>query len=94
MRPALLALLCVGMLGLATPAAAETADPFLGTGGARPWLSGNTTPAATVPFGMVQLGPDTTGDAASGYDAASTDVRGFSPTHVSGAGCRTFGAAQ
>lgn len=93
MRPALLALLCAGILGLATPAVAETADPFVGTGGARPWLSGNTTPAAAVPFGMVQLGPDTTGDAASGYDAASTEVRGFSPTHVSGAGCRTFGDA-
>ena len=92
-RPALLTLVCAGILGLAAPAAAEPADPFVGTGGTRPWSSGNTTPAATVPFGMVQLGPDTAGDSASGYDAASTDVRGFSPTHLSGAGCRAFGDA-
>ncbi|GAB2459999.1 GH92 family glycosyl hydrolase [Nocardioides hungaricus] len=93
MRLPAIALLCVGILGLTPPAGAETADPLTGTGGSRPWFSGNTTPAATVPFGMVQLGPDTTGDAASGYDAASAEVRGFSPTHLSGAGCRAFGDA-
>lgn len=93
MRLPLAALACAGALALTAPASAETPDPFVGTGGQRPWQSGNTTPAATLPFGMVQLGPDTTGDAASGYDAAASDVRGFSPTHVSGAGCRTFGDA-
>ncbi|WP_395657433.1 GH92 family glycosyl hydrolase [Nocardioides sp.] len=73
-------------------------DPFVGTGGPPPWRSGGTTPAATLPFGMVQLGPDTTDDAAdatpsanpSGYAATDRFVRGFSPTHLSGAGCRAF----
>ncbi|MCR6033508.1 hypothetical protein GGQ22_19020 [Nocardioides sp. zg-579] len=74
-------------------------DLTTGTGGAPPWSSGGTTPAAARPFGMVQLGPDTTSDAAggtpsataSGYAAGDTHVRGFSPTHLSGAGCRAFG---
>lgn len=76
-------------------------DPFVGSGGPPPWRSGGTTPAATVPFGMLQLGPDTTDDAVdatpsatgSGYAAADHLVRGFSPTHLSGAGCRVFGDA-
>lgn len=74
-------------------------DPFVGTGGSPPWFSGNTTPAAARPFGMVQLGPDTTADAehgtpsraASGYSSTEGLVRGFSATHLSGAGCPAFG---
>lgn len=42
----------------AAPRAAESAyravDPFIGTAG-----EGHTYPGATVPFGMVQLSPDT-----------------------------------
>lgn len=76
-------------------------DSFVGTGGRPPWFSGNTTPAAARPFGLVQLGPDTTADAAggspsataSGYAAGETLLRGFSPTHLSGAGCPAFGDA-
>ena len=74
-------------------------DPFIGTDGNTPWFAGHTTPAAALPFGMVQLGPDTTADGetgrpsayASGYGHRDPLVRGFSPTHLSGAGCRTFG---
>lgn len=74
-------------------------DPFVGTGGRAPWFSANTTPAAARPFGMVQLGPDTTSDAtggspsttASGYAVGDDRIRGFSATHLSGAGCRAFG---
>ncbi|CAI9418791.1 GH92 family glycosyl hydrolase [Nocardioides sp. T2.26MG-1] len=97
MRPGRLVLLGLGLLtgigGTIAPVAAEPADPFVGTGGPRPWFSGNTTPAATVPVGMVQLGPDTTGGASSGYAAGEPAVRGFSPTHLSGAGCPVFGDA-
>ncbi len=50
---------------------------------------------------MVQVGPDTTTDGQtgspsaypSGYGHSDTLLRGISPTHVSGAGCRTFGDA-
>jgi predicted alpha-1,2-mannosidase len=73
-------------------------DVFAGTGGSRPWFSGNTHPGATLPFGLVRLGPSTSGDAAgaasgaaSGYAAEDGWVRGFSPLHLSGAGCRAFG---
>ena len=33
-------------------------DPFIGTGGI-PWVCAMLSPAATTPFGMVRLGPDT-----------------------------------
>src|SRR3712207_6203718 len=57
-------------------------DPFVGTGG-----HGHTYPGATVPFGMVQLSPDTrlTGwDGCSGYHHSDAVVYGFSHTHLSG----------
>jgi predicted alpha-1,2-mannosidase len=59
-------------------------DPFIGTGG-----HGHTFPGATVPFGMVQLSPDTDNarwDACSGYNYADKTLLGFSHTHLSGTG--------
>jgi putative alpha-1,2-mannosidase len=59
-------------------------DPFIGTGG-----HGHTFPGATLPFGMVQLSPDTRydgWDACSGYYYTDTTVYGFSHTHLSGTG--------
>ncbi|MBW4889519.1 GH92 family glycosyl hydrolase [Mucilaginibacter sp. HMF5004] len=59
-------------------------DPFIGTGG-----HGHTYPGAVVPFGMVQLSPDTrlTGwDGSSGYHYTDSVVYGFSHTHLSGTG--------
>ena len=103
--PVLAAAVVLGGLGLRPVAAhaggSDDVDPFVGSGGPPPWRSGGTTPAATVPFGMVQLGPDTTSDevdgtptpTGSGYAASDHLVRGFSPTHMSGAGCRVFGDA-
>ena len=64
-------------------------DPFVGTAG-----TGHTTPAATVPFGGVQAGPDTgTLDWAhcSGYQYGDTTLLGFSSTHLSGTGCGDLG---
>jgi predicted alpha-1,2-mannosidase len=58
---------------------------FWGTGG-----HGHTYPGATVPFGMVQLSPDTYNDDwdwCSGYHNSDTTVMGFSHTHLSGTGC-------
>src|SRR3984893_7019813 len=62
----------------------SSADPFIGTGG-----HGHTFPGATVPFGMVQLSPDTDvgrWDACSGYHHDDTSILGFSHTHLSGTG--------
>lgn len=58
--------------------------PFIGTGG-----HGHTYPGATVPFGLVQLSPDTFNDDwdhCSGYYYADTSIMGFSHTHLSGTG--------
>jgi predicted alpha-1,2-mannosidase len=58
-------------------------NPFIGTD-----FRGNTYPGATVPFGMVQLSPDTyvTGDRTSGYRYDAKSIIGFSHTHLSGTG--------
>ncbi|MCW5959944.1 MAG: GH92 family glycosyl hydrolase [Pyrinomonadaceae bacterium] len=59
-------------------------DPFIGTGG-----HGHTFPGATVPFGMVQLSPDTridNWDGSSGYHYSDSIIYGFSHTHLSGTG--------
>ena len=59
--------------------------PFIGTAG-----YGYTFPGATVPFGMVQWSPDTRHPSPAGYIYADTSLRGFSLTHLSGAGCATY----
>ncbi len=59
-------------------------NPFIGTGG-----HGHTFPGATVPFGMVQLSPDTridNWDGSSGYHYSDDIIYGFSHTHLSGTG--------
>jgi predicted alpha-1,2-mannosidase len=59
-------------------------NPFVGTGG-----HGHTFPGATVPFGFVQLSPDTRmddWDGSSGYHYSDTQIYGFSHTHLSGTG--------
>jgi predicted alpha-1,2-mannosidase len=67
----------------------ESVNPFIGTGG-----HGHTFPGATLPFGMVQLGPDTRlegWDGCSGYHFSDTVVYGFSHTHLSGTGISDYG---
>jgi len=57
----------------------------IGTGG-----HGHNYPGATVPFGMVQLSPDTYNDDwdwCSGYHLSDSSIMGFSHTHLSGTGC-------
>lgn len=64
-------------------------DPFIGTGG-----HGHTYPGASLPFGMIQLSPDTrlTGwDGCSGFHITDSLVYGFSHTHLSGTGVSDYG---
>lgn len=68
-------------------------DPFIGTGG-----EGHTFPGATLPFGMVQLSPDTRIQTrkdgygwAAGYRHSDTTIVGFSHTHFSGTGHSDLG---
>ncbi len=69
---------------LHTVTVGQWVDPFIGTGG-----HGHTYPGATVPFGMVQVGPDngrSGWDWSSGYHWSDSVLTGFSHTHLSGTG--------
>src|SRR5689334_12269881 len=67
-------------------------DPFIGTddgnspnpvgGGA----GGSTVPGAIVPFGGIQISPDTNTASPSGYRRADSIVQDISMTHFNGAG--------
>jgi len=83
----------------ATPKEAfDYANPMIGTGG-----EGHTYPGATVPFGLVQLSPDTSARVFStsfreccyawsaGYRYEDKVIYGFSHTHFSGTGHSDFG---
>ena len=65
-------------------------NPFIGTGG-----HGHTFPGATLPFGMVQLSPDTridgSWDGCSGYHYSDSVIYGFSHTHLNGTGVSDYG---
>ena len=54
-------------------------------------FAGNTYPGATVPFGAVQLSPDTDVNTSSGYRYRHETILGFSHTHLSGTGCPDLG---
>src|SRR2546423_8387106 len=77
-----LALLLFSMLTAQTRDLTHCVNPFIGTGG-----HGHTFPGATMPFGMVQLSPDTridNWDGSSGYHYSDDIIYGFSHTHLSG----------
>ncbi|MGN0311089.1 MAG: glycoside hydrolase family 92 protein, partial [Bacteroides sp.] len=63
--------------------------PLVGTDG-----YGNVYPGAQIPFGGIQISPDTDNrfyDAASGYKYNHTSIQGFSLTHLSGTGIPDLG---
>jgi predicted alpha-1,2-mannosidase len=67
----------------------DTTLPDFGTGGS----SGGTFPGASAPHGMLQWSPDTvpsTVNFSGGYTYRDTQLRGFSLTHLSGAGCASL----
>lgn len=69
---------------------AQYVNPFIGTGG-----HGHTFPGATLPYGMVQLSPDTridgSWDGCSGYHYSDDFIYGFSHTHLNGTGVSDYG---
>jgi predicted alpha-1,2-mannosidase len=84
----------------ATPLRAAEVDPFIGTGG-RGYRVGSGTPAASYPFGLVKVGPDTSVDGAmlpfyhcAGYHHDDTHVEGFSHLHLPGVGLPDYGTVQ
>lgn len=73
----------------AAPTPIACVNPFVGTD-----AHGHTYPGAQVPFGMVQLSPDTPlqgWDGASGYHYTDHIIQGFSHTHLSGTGVGGLG---
>lgn len=72
-------------------------DSFIGTGGI-PWTCGMVNPAASVPFGLVRLGADTSfiGGAyllktnTSGYYYEHHHIEGFSHSRLSGTGAEEY----
>ena len=67
----------------------EYVNPFVGTDG-----YGNVYPGAQIPFGGIQISPDTDAkfyDAASGYKYNHPTIMGFSLTHLSGTGIPDLG---
>jgi len=69
---------------------AHYVNPFIGTGG-----HGHTFPGVTVPYGMVQLSPDTridgSWDGCGGYHYSDNVIYGFSHTHLNGTGVSDYG---
>ena len=64
-------------------------NPFVGTAG-----FGNVYPGAQVPFGGIQISPDTDDDdydTAAGYKYTKPTIMGFSLTHLSGTGIPDLG---
>ena len=82
-------LLSIGTSGLLGQQFTEYVNPFIGTS-----AHGHTYPGATMPFGLMQLSPDTrlTGwDGCSGYHFTDSVIYGFSHTHLSGTGVSDYG---
>ena len=75
---------------------AASVNPFVGTGRSGPVSSDpgdsneNLYPGAVVPFGMVQLSPDTESKG-FGYHYFQDTMQGFSMTHMGGVGCDNSG---
>ena len=66
------------------PNPTQYVNTFVGTGG-----HGHTFPGPVLPFGMVQVGPDTRyegWDGCGGYHYSDSVIYGFSHTHLSGTG--------
>lgn len=71
-----------------TDALVQYVNPFIGTD-----AHGHTYPGATLPFGMMQLSPDTRlegWDGCSGYHYSDSYIYGFSHTHLSGTGVSDY----
>jgi predicted alpha-1,2-mannosidase len=71
------------------PHLTDHVDPYIGSGG-----HGHTFVGASVPFGMVQLGPQNIfkgWDWDSGYNYGDSILIGFSHTHLSGTGIGDLG---
>lgn len=86
----LLAAAALAAMGASAGDYTRYVNPMIGTGAIEGGLFGNSYPGATMPFGMVQLSPDTQPAPdwydCSGYRDIDADVHGFTHTRLSGTG--------
>jgi len=81
-----LSVACISLsfAGITQKSPTDFVNTFIGTGG-----HGHTYPGATMPFGMVQLSPDTRlegWDGCGGYHYDDSYIYGFTHTHLNGTG--------
>ena len=84
-----LALLLACTAAFAQERLIDYVNPFIGTDG-----FGNVYPGAQIPFGGIQISPDTDDfdyDVAAGYKYNKPTIMGFSLTHLSGTGIPDLG---
>ena len=85
----ILAAFALGLAGMAQETPADWVNPFIGCTD-----NGHCTPAACVPFGLVQAGADTGNKGwnyCGGYRYEDPSIMGFSQTHISGTGVPDLG---
>ena len=85
----MISMLLTGAIASAQENLCQYVNPLVGTD-----FHGHTYPGAIVPFGAVQLSPDTRldgWDGCSAYHYSDNVVYGFSHTHLSGTGCSDYG---
>lgn len=80
-RAVLIVMICISMNAFA--GVTDYVDVFVGT----QVDNGQLHPGASVPFGLIQLGPDTEDGGHTGYNYANDRLKGFSHTRVGGVGC-------
>ena len=62
-------------------------DPFVCTSGD----NGQLSPSATLPFGLVKLGPETDPTNQAGYNYTAKRIKGFTINRMEGVGCKGAG---
>lgn len=89
--------LCVTLGSAGARTILDDVNLFIGSGGGG-FAQGNVTVSATVPFGMVKVGPDTQGKLGrmgfshcAGYWHEDKFIEGFSHTHMEGTGVADYG---
>ncbi len=80
-------LVCVALGAVAQSKVLDYVDLFICTSGDH----GQLDPSATVPFGMIKLGPDTEPGNHSGYNFEANEINGFSHNRIGGVGCTGAG---
>ena len=89
MRKTTLILFALIIAAFVGRAQSQYVNPLVGTA-----EHGHTYPGAILPFGAIQLSPDTRlegWDGCSAYHYSDNRIYGFSHTHLNGTGCEDYG---